>query len=408
MKKMTMIILSIILSLGCIVFNPIPYGNAVNAADNSNILVVYFSCTGTTEGAAKNIQNTLGADIYKIEPSEPYSSEDLNYNNNSSRANIEQSDSNARPSISGSIENLNKYDAIFLGYPIWHGKAPKIIYTFLESYNFSDKTIIPFCTSGGSGISGSESELHKLAENASWIEGRRLSGSDSETSIKNWLDTIDLPEAETVQTPAPSSAPAAVPEVTIENNIVTVKNAPENSTLILAFYKDNVLINVDITEGSGTITENISDKSSDADLIKAFLWDMKTINPLYSAKQIENNKNQEMQIKVVSGEYEIIYKLNGSQAAKELYAQLPLTIEVEDFSTNEKVFYPPQKLSIIDTPMASGGKGKLAYFEPWGDVVMFYDSFSENSSLFELGEVVSGQDDIEMLSGIITISAYDI
>ncbi len=93
---------------------------------------------------------------------------------------------------------------------------------------------------------------------------------------------------------------------------------------------------------------------------------------------------------------------------KELYAQLPLTIEVEDFSTNEKVFYPPQKLSIDNTPMASGGKGKLAYFEPWGDVVMFYDSFSDNSSLFELGEVVSGQDDIEKLSGIITISAYDI
>lgn len=408
MKKITMIILSIILLLGCIIFNPIPYGNAVNAADNSNILVVYFSCTGTTESAAKNIQNTLGSDIYKIEPSEPYSSEDLNYNNNSSRANIEQSDSNARPSISGSIENMDKYDAIFLGYPIWHGKAPKIIYTFLESYNFSDKTIIPFCTSGSSGISGSENELHELAENASWIEGRRLTGSDSETSVKNWLDTIDLPAAETVQTPAPSSAPAAVPEVNIVNNIVTVKNAPENSTLILAFYKDNVLNNVDITEGSGTITENISDKSSDADLIKAFLWDMKTINPLYSAQQIDNDKNQEMQIKVVSGEYEIIYKLNRSQAAKELYAQLPLTIEVEDFSTNEKVFYPPQKLSITDTPMAIGGKGKLAYFEPWGDVVMFYDSFSENSSLFELGEVVSGQDDIEKLSGIITISAYDI
>lgn len=403
-----MIILSIILSLGCIVFNPIPYGNAVNAADNSNILVVYFSCTGTTESAAKNIQNILDADIYEIEPSEPYSSEDLNYNNNSSRANIEQSDSNARPSISGSIENLEKYDAIFLGYPIWHGKAPKIIYTFLESYNFADKTIIPFCTSGGSGISGSESELHELAENASWIEGRRLSGSDSETSVKNWLDTIDLPEAETAQTPAPSSAPAAVPEVNIENNIVTVKNAPENSTLILAFYKDNVLINVDITEGGGTITENILDKSFDADLVKAFLWDMKTINPLYSAQKTENDKNQEMHIKVVSGKYEIIYKLNESQAAKELYAQLPLTIEVEDFSINEKVFYPPQKLSVTDTPMASGGKGKLAYFEPWGDVVMFYDNFSENSSLFELGEVVSGQDDIEKLSGIITISAYDI
>lgn len=219
-----------------------------------------------------------------------------------------------------------------------------------------------------------------------------------------------MPTPETTQIPVilPSSPPPSTTEINIENDIVTVKNAPENSSLILAFYKNNILINVDITEGSGTITENISDKSTDADLIKAFLWDMKAINPLYSAKQIENNKNQKMQIKISSGDYEIIYKLNESQAAKELYAQLPLTIEVEDFSTNEKVFYPPQKLSIDNTPMASGGKGKLAYFEPWGDVVMFYDSFSDNSSLFELGEVVSGQDDIEKLSGIITISAYDI
>lgn len=192
---------------------------------------------------------------------------------------------------------MDKYDAIFLGYPIWHGKAPKIIYTFLESYNFSDKTINPFCTSGGSSISESESELHTLAENTSWIEGRRLSGSDSEASIKNWLDTIDWPKTETVQTPAPSSAPAAVPEVTIENDIVTVKNTPDNSTLILAFYKDNVLINVDFTEGNGTITKNISDKSSDADLIKAFLWDMKEINLLYSAKQIENNKIKRCRLK---------------------------------------------------------------------------------------------------------------
>ncbi len=136
---------------------------------------------------------------------------------------------------------------------------------------------------------------------------------------------------------------------------------------------------------------------------------MKEINLLYSAKQIENNKIKRCRLKISSGDYEIIYKINESQAAKELYAQLPLTIEVEDFSINDKVFYPPQKLSITDTPMAIGGKGKLAYFEPWGDVVMFYDSFSEkNSSLFELGESVSGQDDIEKLSGIITISAYDI
>lgn len=114
-----------------------------------------------------------------------------------------------------------------------------------------------------------------------------------------------------------------------------------------------------------------------------------------------------MKIQVQSGELVIVYALNDSQAAQDLYAQLPLTLEVKDFSTNEKTFYPPQKLNVSDAPMANADKGSLCYYAPWADVVMFYDHFGEGSSLYALGEVVSGKDDIEKLTGTIAVTAIE-
>lgn len=113
------------------------------------------------------------------------------------------------------------------------------------------------------------------------------------------------------------------------------------------------------------------------------------------------------QIAVRSGNGEIIYELNDSKAAADLLAQLPLTMEAEDFSTNEKIFYPPRELDTADAPLAEGGAGTLAYYAPWGDVVMFYGDYSENASLFELGQAVSGQELISGLSGMITIEAVE-
>lgn len=101
----------------------------------------------------------------------------------------------------------------------------------------------------------------------------------------------------------------------------------------------------------------------------------------------------------------VTFELNDSAAAKALYDQLPLAIAVEDFSTNEKVFYPPQPLDVTDAPHAEGGAGTLAYYEPWGDVVMFYDDYSPNGSLYELGRVVSGTEHLASLSGVIDVSA---
>ncbi len=127
-------------------------------------------------------------------------------------------------------------------------------------------------------------------------------------------------------------------------------------------------------------------------------------------KQGKNNETQEreeyaMKISVKSRDYEIIYELNNSQAAKDLYTQLPLTLEVKDFSTNEKTFYPPKELNINDAPAANAEKGSLCYYSPWADVVMFYDYFGKGSSLYELGKVVEGKEDIEKLSGKIEITA---
>ncbi len=112
-----------------------------------------------------------------------------------------------------------------------------------------------------------------------------------------------------------------------------------------------------------------------------------------------------MKIKVTSKDYEVVYALNESQAAKDLYEQLPLTLEVKDFSTNEKTFYPPKELNIRDAPLANAEKGSLCYYSPWADVVMFYDHFGQGSSLYELGEVISGKENIEKLSGMIEITA---
>lgn len=155
-------------------------------------LVVYFSCTNTTKGIAEQIVETTGAATWRIEPEVAYTSEDLNYNNSSSRANREQNDPSARPAIKGRCENLPDYDVIFLGYPIWWGKAPKIIFTFLESHDLTGKTIVPFCTSHSSGIGSSDTDLHHLATGAKWKPGQRFSGNESTGTIKNWIENMNL------------------------------------------------------------------------------------------------------------------------------------------------------------------------------------------------------------------------
>lgn len=167
--------------------------NAPNTHTGNKILVAYFSATGTTRSLAEYAANSLDADLYEIVPEVPYTADDLNYNDSSSRANREQSDPSTRPAILKSVEGMEDYNVVLLGYPIWHGQAPKILYTFLESYDFSGKTIVPFCTSHSSGIGSSDANLHALAPGADWRSGGRFPGGTGRETVTDWIDGLELP-----------------------------------------------------------------------------------------------------------------------------------------------------------------------------------------------------------------------
>lgn len=366
----------------------------VNASAENKILVAYFSCTGNTEKAAQLIAETVHGDLYVIQPEQPYTAADLDYSNASARTTVEQNDSSARPKIKGSV-NIKDYDTIFIGYPIWWGKAPKIMFTFLESYDFTGKTVVPFCTSGSSSIKSSEDELRVCAPAAVWKNGKRFSKGVNAKDVTEWVEENKIALGEE-KIPEPSAD--------VSENEITVSNAPTDSTLILVLYKETLLHRVRMQKGSGTIRMNID--SPDCDEARAFLWDFEKLIPLWrGALVIEPTPvDDTMKIRVSSSSGDTVYKLNGTAASQSLYKQLPMTVVVRDFSSNEKIFYPPQKLSLYGAPIASGGSGVLAYYEPWGDVVMFYDSFYENESLYELGTAISGEENIWGMSGTVTVT----
>ena len=158
-----------------------------DTANGGKTLVVYFSATGTTKGVAEQIASFTGADTYEITAAQPYTSDDLNYNDSDSRTTKEQNDKSARPEISSEKLDLAGYDTIYIGYPIWWGEEPRIMDTFVESYDFSGKTMIPFCTSGGSGIGSSGDNLEENAGSGNWLEGERLSSS---SDIEDWINSL--------------------------------------------------------------------------------------------------------------------------------------------------------------------------------------------------------------------------
>ena len=166
--------------------NNVENGSKENTSNGKKVAVIYFSATGTTKRVAETISNEVGADIIEIVPKEKYTDKDLDWNNSKSRTSIECNDSKSRPEIANTI-NVDNYDVIYLGYPIWWGDVPHIILTFMDTYKLDGKTVIPFCTSGGTGISESMNTLKKYNKNVNWIDGKRLS-SDSE--IKSWINSL--------------------------------------------------------------------------------------------------------------------------------------------------------------------------------------------------------------------------
>ena len=164
--------------------------SAGDTSDHSDILVAYFSATGTTKGVAERIATVTGGDLYEILAADPYTADDLNYNDRSSRSTSEQNDKNARPEIGSEDISLEGYTTIYLGFPIWWGEEPRILDTFVEKYSFEGITVIPFCTSGGSGIGRSGPNMEALAGTGTWLEGKRFSGSVSEEDLKSWIDGL--------------------------------------------------------------------------------------------------------------------------------------------------------------------------------------------------------------------------
>lgn len=155
---------------------------------NENVAIVYFSATGNTEQVAQYIQEATNGTLIEIVPQEEYTDNDLNYGNEDSRTSREQNSNDARPAIANDID-VSSYDVIYLGYPIWWGDVPKIILTFLDEVDLSGKTVIPFCTSGGSGIESSMETLKNYNSSIHWIDGKRLSISKSD--VVDWVNQLD-------------------------------------------------------------------------------------------------------------------------------------------------------------------------------------------------------------------------
>ena len=319
--------------------------NSSETGENGGVLIAYFSWAenavleegvdamtspsvsdpGNVQQLAGWIQEETGGELFSIQVTDPYPSD---WDACLERANEERGQ-DARPAlVEPQVENLERYDRVFLGYPNWWYGVPMALLTFLEENDLSGKDVYLFCSHGTGGLARS---VEIITE--------------------------------------------AVPEANISDNIFDC-------------YEEDV-------------------PASQGD-IQAWVAELGLSQPQETtSSETEETDVESAQIAVTCGDLQVVYALNDSPAAQSLLSQLPLTVEVEDFSTNEKVFYPPQELDTANTPLAEGGAGTLAYYAPWGDVVLFYDSFSANSSLYELGEAVSGAENIGQMSGAITVAAVE-
>lgn len=155
-------------------------------------LVAYFSASGETARLAKTIAQATGADLYEIRPAQPYTAADLNWHDNQSRSSVEMKNPACRPAIAGGAPDLTAYDTVFVGFPIWWYQAPRIIETFLESYDFSGKTVIPFATSGGSGMGKTNEKLAPSCTGAKLLHGKVFNSYSSKADLSAWVETLSL------------------------------------------------------------------------------------------------------------------------------------------------------------------------------------------------------------------------
>lgn len=161
--------------------------------NNKKILVAYFSCSGVTKRVAEELAEVAGADLYEIKPKLPYTKADLNWMDKKSRSTIEMQNPASRPAIADVVSNMENYDVVLVGFPIWWYVAPTIIHTFLESYDFSGKTIVPFATSGGSGMGKTDEVLHYICpDSVNWRDGKLFNGRLDKDILSAWVDSLNL------------------------------------------------------------------------------------------------------------------------------------------------------------------------------------------------------------------------
>lgn len=159
----------------------------------SKILVAYFSATGVTAKVAAELAKAEGADLYEIKPEVPYTTADLDYTEKQSRSNLEMADPACRPAIAGKVEDMSRYDAVFVGFPVWWGREPSIVDTFLESYSFEGKKIIPFCTSGVTGAETASEHIRGIVgANVDVEPGKRLGAEGSPEEVRTWTELLSL------------------------------------------------------------------------------------------------------------------------------------------------------------------------------------------------------------------------
>lgn len=180
MKKLFITLAVIVLAMNVAAQTP-------KSMETSKSLVAYFSCTGTTKNAAEKLAAIIGAQLFEIQPAQAYTSEDLNWNDKNSRSTVEMKNPASRPAIANKVANMADYDTIFIGFPVWWYVAPTIINTFIESYDLSGKTVIPFATSGGSGIENCEKSLQNSYPKIKWAKGKLLNGSVDKSKVDSWL-----------------------------------------------------------------------------------------------------------------------------------------------------------------------------------------------------------------------------
>lgn len=156
----------------------------------SKTLVAYFSASGTTARVASELASAIGADRYEIEPKTPYTAADLNWNDRTSRSSVEMNDEHCRPEIATAVDDMDAYDTVFVGFPVWWYVEPRIIDTFLESYDFTGKTVVPFATSGGSGLGKAPQRMQQIAASSTVVAGKLLNGRPNAAALRAWAESL--------------------------------------------------------------------------------------------------------------------------------------------------------------------------------------------------------------------------